>query len=610
MLDELLPYYNQELINIRQQGEEFAATYPKVASHLRWGPGSIEDPHVARLIESFAFLNAHIRHKLDDDFPELSDALLSCLYPHYQRPVPSTSIVQFKCEPELSSGYFIEKNTQIETAPLYKDTCYFNTAYPVMLWPIEITNVSINGLPFQAPLVQSTQKVASILHLQLTCLSEKMTFAKFPLKSLRVFINAQLQNAYALYELLFNNVITITIANSATDPNPIILSKENIKLVGYERDEGLFPYPAHSLLGYRLFTEFFTFPEKFLFFEITGLDTPKLQSIGHQLEIYFYLNYHHKILERNIGIDSFQLGCTPVVNLFRQVAEPIRLNHTVSDYLVIPDLRRLSSIEVYSVESVKGITNDEQELDYLPFYDIKHRTSEQPRPRFWHMKHKNNTNRDKSAEIISNVYLSFTDLDFNPLTDSESVVTVKTLCTNGNVPSQLPFGGSEPHLQLTAGTAPLTTIKCLTPFTPTIYPTLRNEARWKLISHLSLNHLSLVETNGGTEALKEMFKLYNLKNSIVVDRIIDGLLKVSSRQITTRSPEGFVNALAQGLEITLHFDETQFIGSGLFLFGQILERFFSGYVSINSFTKLIVTTSQTEGIRFQWFPRVGERILL
>ena len=54
-----------------------------------------EDPHVERLIEAFAYLNARTRHKLDDDFPEITDAMLGVLYPHYQAPIPAMAVVQF-----------------------------------------------------------------------------------------------------------------------------------------------------------------------------------------------------------------------------------------------------------------------------------------------------------------------------------------------------------------------------------------------------------------------------------------------------------------------------------------------------------------------------------
>ncbi len=95
MSDDLLPYYNAELAYLREQGAEFAARFPKVAARLQLEAGKCADPHVERLLEGVAFLTARVRRKIDDEFPEITDALLGVLYPHYQRPLPSMTVVQF-----------------------------------------------------------------------------------------------------------------------------------------------------------------------------------------------------------------------------------------------------------------------------------------------------------------------------------------------------------------------------------------------------------------------------------------------------------------------------------------------------------------------------------
>src|SRR5512142_3283326 len=107
MREELLAYYERELTYLRQMGAEFAQKYPKIASRLLLEPDRCEDPHVERLLEAFAFLAARVHLRVDDDFPEITSALLGILYPHYIRPVPSTSVVQFHMDPEqgkLSTG--------------------------------------------------------------------------------------------------------------------------------------------------------------------------------------------------------------------------------------------------------------------------------------------------------------------------------------------------------------------------------------------------------------------------------------------------------------------------------------------------------------------------
>src|SRR2546430_4249034 len=118
MADELLSYYNRELAYLRRLGGEFAEAHPKIAGRLRMTADAVEDPHVSRLLEGVAFLNARIRQKLDDDFPELTDAILGQLYPHYLAPVPSMTIVQFRAARGLPGSFTVKADTEFETEPV------------------------------------------------------------------------------------------------------------------------------------------------------------------------------------------------------------------------------------------------------------------------------------------------------------------------------------------------------------------------------------------------------------------------------------------------------------------------------------------------------------
>ena len=152
MADELLAYYEKELAFIRHMGAEFAKEHPKIAGRLGINEDIIEDPHVSRLIEGFAYLNARIQHKLDDDFPELSDAMLNVIFPHYLRPIPSMSIVHFSPDREqLESSYTISAGTLLETEQYQGESCVFSTVYPTEMLPIEIKSAVLLGLPFSTP---------------------------------------------------------------------------------------------------------------------------------------------------------------------------------------------------------------------------------------------------------------------------------------------------------------------------------------------------------------------------------------------------------------------------------------------------------------------------
>ena len=143
MLDELLPYYENELTYLRRLSKEFASKYPKIASRLQMEGEVCEDPHVERLIESFSFLTARIHKKLDDEFPQITEAMLSVLYPHFLRPVPSMSIAQLQLAPgaEISTMQELPRHSQLLTRPVQGLPIRYRTGYPVDVWPIRIADV-------------------------------------------------------------------------------------------------------------------------------------------------------------------------------------------------------------------------------------------------------------------------------------------------------------------------------------------------------------------------------------------------------------------------------------------------------------------------------------
>src|SRR4051812_5400184 len=168
MSDELLEYYNRELTFIRRQASQFAEDHPKIAGRLRLGADSCDDPHVERMIEAFAYLTARIRHKLEDDLPEITEALLGVLYPHYQAPIPSMSVVQFELDPEqnqLTTGYTTPRHTEVESEPIQGEPCRFRTCYPVTLWPIEVKSATLGQSPWAAPAGKYSREATSVLKL-------------------------------------------------------------------------------------------------------------------------------------------------------------------------------------------------------------------------------------------------------------------------------------------------------------------------------------------------------------------------------------------------------------------------------------------------------------
>lgn len=607
MVDDLLPYYNRELNYIRRLAAEFAEEYPKIAGRLRLSQDAIEDPHVDRLIQAFAFLTARVRRKLDDDFPELTDALLNVLYPHYLAPIPSMAITQLSCPPDLSGSHVVPAGIEIETQPVGGESCHFRTCYPTTLWPIAVEAASLRGRPIVAPVNPQAPGAVAVLRLTLRCLTEEMTFTKLAPESLRFFLRGQPQQVLPFYELLFNNAISVALADSAADSEPVILRPDCIRPVGFEKDEGMLPYPARSFVGYRLLTEYFTFPEKFLFFDLTQLAAKNLLNAKNKLEIFIYLNKTSADLERSLTGEAFALGCTPMVNLFRQRAEPIHLSRSISEYRIVPDARRPGVTEVYSVESVIATAADGSEAPFWPFYSVKHASAARSQRTFWHPVRRSGADRDPGTEV----FLSLVDLDFNPSVPADTVLSVETTCLNRDLPSRLPYGGGHPYLQLVKAVPGVAGLQCITAPTPTLRPPRRNRALWRLISHLSLNHLSIVqEEAGGAESFREILKLYDFRDSSETRAAIDGILDIRSRRGTARAPSSEMGAFCRGLDIELTFDERRFMSSGLYLLAAVIERFVALYGSINSFTRLAVKLQGRPGVLRRWPPRAGDQQVL
>ena len=624
MRDELLGYYERELVFLRQMGAEFAQKYPKIASRLLLENDRCEDPHVERLIEAFAFLAGRVHLKVDDEFPEITESFLNILYPHYLAPIPSMSIVQFTPkEGTLTTGYPIPRGTGLYSRPIQGTPCRFRTGYDTRLWPIEVLSASLESLD---PVDTRGRWGEAVIKISLSCLNDtslrtlRTGDTQEPISRLRFYLNGEPQVVYPLYEMLFNHATRVEIRPGAPTPSrrtkklalaklsPIVLPITSISQVGFELNEGLLQYTARSFPGYRLLSEYFALPEKFLFFDLSGLDKAAQAGFETRFEIYVYLR-DVTPLRGLVDASTFRLGCTPVINLFHDVSEPIRLHGKQHEYHVLPDVRRQTAMEIYSIDSV--VADDPRQgktRKFEPFYSIHHFDSSGDDSTFWYSSRRPSQRpEDPGTEL----FITLVDLGFNPHVPATNILTVHTTCTNRDLPGKLPFGGAEGDLEA-EGAVPLSRVRCLTKPSPTMRPPLGRGTHWRLISHLSVNHLSLVETaaDGSPEALQEILFLYDLLDSSATRKQIKGLKRLKSRPVVRQTGNRIGAGFVRGIETTIEFDEEQYVGSGLFLFACVLERFLGLYASVNSFNQLVAVTSQREGILKRWPPRAGEQILL
>ena len=523
MSDSLLPYYNRELNAIRGLAAEFAGAHPKIAGRLRLSADSVDDPHVARLLEGVAFLAARVHHRLDDEFPELTDALLGVLYPHYLAPVPSCAIAQFACQADLQKPFALPAGLALDTEPARGETCRYRTAYPLTLWPVEVEAVRLSGLPLAAPVNPRAQGAVGVLRITLKCSSPEMTFTQLGVDRLRFFLRAPGNISLPLYELLCGHAMSVAFSDGPNDPAPVIAPASAIEPVGFAPEEALFPWPARSFSGFRLLTEYFAFPEKFLFFDIGRMEGKTLVSGGARMDVFVYLDRTVPELERTIGADTLALGCTPMVNLFQQRCEPAALNHVATEYRVEPDRRRPGALEVWSVERVRESRADGTFRPWAPFYRLASGEREEGEPGgFFHV-----TRRGAASP-------------------GDGVLSIDTLCTNRDLPGELPFGGGHPRLKLVEGLAPVARVSCMTAPSPTLRPPLREAGFWRLISHLSLGHLSIVGGEDGANAMKEVLRLYDLRDSAETRAAIEGLLSASAKPGAARVPGAPAGAVCRG----------------------------------------------------------------
>lgn len=613
MQDDLLLYYERELAYLRRMGAQFAERYPKVASRLQLEPSKCEDPHVERLLEGFAFLAARVHHRIDDDIPELSEAFLEVLYPQHVRPVPALSIAELQLDPlqgAIPGGFAVARGSELRTPPVQGVPCRFRTAYDTTLWPINITAVRWTATDGTAG-PRSGDAVGAV-RVNLSAF-EGLRLEECTLDRVRLHVAGDAVVSDTLYELLLNSCLRVVVRDPDQPSRaPVELPRTAIRAVGFDEDQGLLPYPGRTFVGHRLLQELFVFPQKFAFVDLTGLgDAMRALGAGTRAELSFLIGpferaERRQTLETSLSRENLRLGCTPVVNLFEQTCEPVLLSERTYEYPVVAETRRRLEVNVWSIERIALIKpGAARPIPMSPLYGFRHGGSRGDGQLFWHAIRRPSGWRTDGG---TDVFLSFADLSGNMRVPDAEVVSATALCSNGDIPARLAFGSDDrSDFELTAG-GPIKRIACLVRPTPQVQPALGKPLLWRLISAMSLNHLSLVDE--GVAALRELLTLHNTANALSAERQINGLVGVQSKPAFARVASAHGVAFAHGRRVQLDFDEEQFPGGGLFLFSSVLERFLGLYASMNSFTQLVATSRQRRRPVCEWEPRAGWRTLV
>ncbi|WP_032112998.1 type VI secretion system baseplate subunit TssF [Candidatus Paracaedibacter symbiosus] len=598
--EKFLTYYHRELSYLRNAGQLFAAQHPKIARRLQLSHNESPDPHVERLLESFAFLTAQLSQEIDDRLPQIAAALLGVLYPHLINPIPSMSVAQFVVDPtkgKLTSGFDIARHTPVFSYAEEGVACRFRTSYAVTLWPIEVVNVDFVHADEYA--IRHGTK-AKKWYLRLKLKSQGLNFSDLDLKSLRFHISCDSALAFTIYECLFAQT-QHQILQSVDGHIASILPNQSLAQVGFNVNESILPSPDHSHPSYQLLHEYFHFPEKFLFFDINNLD---LKAGGETADLLIGIDNHDIIGKMDLKPSYFKLGCTPIVNLFNKITDPLRLDHRHFEYRLVPDQRRERTTEIYSIQRVAStIDENPTTVVFTPYFSFSHNEQFKNASTYWLSRRVSSEKREVPG---TDVVLSFVDLDFNPKLPPQNTIFAHTLCTNRFLAEQIPSGGV---LQL-EDRAPVSQIVCLNKPTSQIYSPEDGETLWRLISQLSVNHLSLTAGSASVNALKETLRLYSRTTQNYDHAEIDSIQDIVTRHTTRRMGEEAWRGFVNGLHITMTVNERSYTGVSVFLLVSVLRHFFTLQVSMNSFIELQLNSIQRNGEWMKWQPLRGDQIIL
>lgn len=618
----LLAQYSRELQYLRGLGGEFAADFPKIAGRLGLSDFECADPYVERLLEGFAFLAARVQLKLEDEFPTFTQHLLEMVYPHYLAPTPSMAVVQMQTDPTqgtLAEGFPIPRGTALRgtLGPAEQTACEYRTAHDLTLWPVEL--VEAEYFRHAGPVVKtdlptlSRCKAGIRLRLRATA---GLSFDQIGLDRLVLFLQGSDELPFTLYEQLTAAPVAVLI-QPLQRPLPWLdeLPGSAVMPLGFSTDEALLPHTAASFQGYRNLHEYFAFPQRFLFLAVNGLAQSFRRLASPDVDLIILLPASAPELENAVDAANFALHCTPVVNLFPKRCDRIHLDKGGPEYHVVPDRTRPLDFEVYRIDGVTGYgASTSITREFQPFYAANDLASSEAHPAYYsvHRMPRRLSSRQRrqgprSSYLGSEVYVNLVDSATAPWSKELRQLGVSSLCTNRDLPLQIPIGIGSTDFSLEIG-APVQAIRVRAGPTSPVPSHAHGDTAWRLISHLSLNYLSIDDSEGGSGAgaLRELLALYADLTNTNNRHQIEGIRSVRSRPIVRRLPGARPVTYVRGLEIALQCDEGAFEGSGIYLLGAVLERFFARYASINGFTETVLSSTDRGELK-RWPATIGRR---
>jgi type VI secretion system protein ImpG len=574
-------YFQQELAYLKELGVEFSRAHPALSPMLS---GPTTDPDVERLLEGVAFLTALLRQKLDDEFPEITHDLMQLICPHYLRPIPSTTLLAFSPKPTLKQSLNVPAGIHFSSIPVEGTSCLFRTCYDVEIHPLDLLEASFAQPSGKPPVIKLLFELNGI------------NVSYWKPQTLRFYLSGDYPSATDLYFILRHHLKRIIVMPREGGAG-CILSREFLKPVGFSDEEALIPYPSHAFPGYRILQEYFISPTKFLFLDLLGWERWNNRGEASIFEVTFEFD-DLSIPPPSIKKDNFALFVTPAINIFPHEADPVLLDHRKTEYTVRPSGLNPEHYQIYSVEKVVGfVQGTAEERTYDPFELFNPDPDSHP---VYHI-----TRRSSPLRPGFDVYLSVAYPVSSGTPPVSETLSIYLMCTNGSLPEKLQIG----DISMPTSSSP-EFVECKNIQAPTtsVLPPLGSNLIWRLLSHLSLNYLSLAKT----ENLRALLDLYIFPESrdrpstIAHRRRIGGIESVQTT-ISNRLVSGI---MMRGQEIQMRLRQDHFASQGdLFLFSCVLDNFFGCYASINSYTSLIVQEA-IKGNVYRWPERLGNRHLV
>ncbi len=651
MNPEFLDHYNRELKLLNEQAREFAEEYPGIAERLG---GILEDridPLIGGLLEGAAFLAARVQLKLKHEFLEFTSNLLEQLVPHYLAPTPSVMLV--KAVPTfgdqaLREGHAIGRGSYIDAA--YRQlgreiACRYRLCGDVTTWPFQLVGAEYfsSPAPLQALGLSVGSEILAGLRLTLThrttarsedeprdaeALSKpEMLFAGCRTANLPLYFAGSEADAVALYEQLFAHCrgIYFRYLDEFGDPVVRLAPAQSLRQVGFEHDDALFPKDYRVFEGFDLLRDFFVFPRKFLGFNLTRLDELMPRLRAKTVDILFAFDELNARLAPAVQPSMFALYAAPAVNLFEKTTDRIPLKSSQHEYHVIPDRSHYLDyephrlLEVFAhypggrekvpVSPLYASSLDAPQHSSAPCYTVRRL----PRLR---------TVEEKRGGVSSDytgtdMFISLSALGGTDDDTAIAELSVRALCSNRHLTEHLPIGAGGADFRLIDDVSlDLVCVAGPTPPREPIVAQLRSRSEtahtgaiaWRLVNMLSTNHLGLVERGAGrnAQAVREILSMFADMNDVVTERRIRGIRSVDSRPIVRRVGQRTGVGVARGTEVTVMIDEKAFEGTGAFLLGAVLERYFAEYSGFNHFTQTVIRSVE-RGEIMRWPPRMGTR---